>query len=547
MKRNAKKRGKSIKILAIVLVVALAAGAGVFFFLTRSEPLKIAARSTIITHWDQQGITKYFEAKLNVKIKWIDYGTDSAEIYAHLQRDIGAETKDLPDFYLGLGLEATQLDALLRQNMFLNFNGMVKDYAPELQKIINSDISRKAEMMQNGGLYSFPSLNEQYAEEYPQKAWINNTWLLRTKQSVPTTPEQLLAVLRAFKTGDPNGNGIADEIPLGAACRDAGSSAAGTSLGYLVQPFVTTDYDLTETNYLNVRDGKIYAGVMEPGYKSALQYLNTLYSEGLVDQTVFSQGSEVFLRASREAETYGVILAKDINALFNDPERAAAYVPLPPLTKGDQRSTLVRRSKINSGGLLIPNRIALERQKIALAFGDAMLSDEGSLTVCYGSENTGWFKADGGTALGGSHVTWRLAPEAVDSTAIYSGLTGAMPYWLDAQLQMERQAKAVNGGNVLQTTANWAGYLNKVTKENYEETGRACLQYALPELVAGDSTESLPHAAVVGYLTQASRDFVTGRLNLETEWSAYLAALKEKGVEKILQAVQSAYTREMQA
>lgn len=43
--------------------------------------------------------------------------------------------------------------------------------------------------------------------------FINRTWLDRLGLAVPTTIEELTDVLRAFRDRDPNGNGLADEIP----------------------------------------------------------------------------------------------------------------------------------------------------------------------------------------------------------------------------------------------------------------------------------------------------------------------------------------------
>ena len=50
--------------------------------------------------------------------------------------------------------------------------------------------------------------------------FINKTWLDKLGLSVPTTTEELTEVLRAFKNGDPNGNGLADEIPYEATFAD---------------------------------------------------------------------------------------------------------------------------------------------------------------------------------------------------------------------------------------------------------------------------------------------------------------------------------------
>ncbi|MDR2646997.1 MAG: hypothetical protein LBB67_02615 [Oscillospiraceae bacterium] len=538
-KRQNKKNALRIKIIALALAVILVAGGVLAFVFTRPETIQIAARTDIIKHWNEQGITNYFEAELGLRVKWIDYGTDT---YTRLQEDLGKEPKDLPDAYLGMGLDSRQLEALVAQSSFLELSdSYVNAYAPNLRDIINADTSRRDEMLFQGKLYSLPSLNEQYAEEYPQKAWINNDWLVRAKLEMPDSPQELLEVLRVFKTSDLNGNGKQDEVPLGAAYKD---TANGSTFGFLISAFVTTDFDLTATNYINVGgDGKLYAGSVQPGFKDALAYLNTIYRENLVDATVFEQSTSVFLNGSKAQEKYGVILAKDLGAIMNDTERASNYLPLAPLKNGEQSSTFVKRTAIKTGGFLIPNRIDEERQILALKFGDAMLSQGGTLTVCYGNENVGWFAADNSTlAMGAQRSTWRLAPQAVDGTLIYSGLLGEVPYWLSAGRQMERQATAPTNGALpsLQTKENWAGYMNKVTKEYYEPVGLLNLQNALPELTPS-AQEELDYSGVIDAMTEGARAFVTGKRDLATQWDAYIAELNERGLNDILEAIQRAY------
>jgi putative aldouronate transport system substrate-binding protein len=533
-------KGKSfwLKLTALVLAVVITAGTGVFFLVRRRPVMKIASRSEIIKLWDDQGITQHFADELGVKIKWIDYGTE--DVYNRVSADLGKEPGELPDVYLGLGLQADQLRTLVAQDAFLNFENMVETYAPNLRERMNSDVARLPEMRTEGKLISFPSFNEQYGEEYPQKAWINQAWLRKAGiTELPGTPQQLLKALRKFKTLDLNGNGVQDEVPLAAAYRSPGNM---TTFGFLVHAFVTTDYDLSETNYLNVQDGTVYAGVTQKGYKSALEYLHTLFSEGLVDSDVFSQGAEVFLGNGIGEEKYGVILAKDLNALFNDPGRAAAYVPLPPLQNGRQNAAYARRTTIKTGGFLIPNRVEPEQQLRALALGDAMLGRDGTLTVCYGLEDTGWFRSDAGAlAMGGLSATWKQADNGFDGTAYYSGFLGEVPYWNNAQLQMERQAPE---GGTLQTAKNWQGYLNKVTNEAYEPVGRGNIANALPELVPDQETvRTLDLTGLMRYLTSASQDFVTGKADIAAGWNGFVQTLNEKGLQKIIDAMQDAYNR----
>ena len=47
-----------------------------------------------------------------------------------------------------------------------------------------------------------------------QHFFINQEWLDALNLETPKNVDELTEVFRAFKTGDPNGNGEADEIPL---------------------------------------------------------------------------------------------------------------------------------------------------------------------------------------------------------------------------------------------------------------------------------------------------------------------------------------------
>jgi len=520
-----------IKLTAIVVAVALAAGTGLYFFLTRRPVIRIASRAEIIETFNEQGITRWLENELNVRVVWVDYSDDP---FLRVSEDVGREPADLPDAYLGLGLGADDIRALMAQGHFINLEFMAAHHAPNLQTIINQDTDRLPQLRIDGMMISLPSFNERLSEAFPQRAWVNREWLQQSGLSMPGTPEDFLAMLRAFQEIN-NGRPV-----LGAAY--GGSPSNMTTLGFLVHAFVTTDFDLSETsNYLNVRNGQIYAGVVEPGYREALRFLNTLYEEGLIDDTVFTQGPEVFLDGTRSDERYGVVFANDLNALFNDPDRAAIFEPLPPLSNNGHRSTLARNNAINLGGFMIPARISPERQQSALAFGDAMLSHEGSLTVVHGRD--GWLEADSGAlAMGAEAATWQLETDAFDGALFYSQFLGEVPFWMDARTHMARQAPG--GGDSLRTAENWQGHLNLVTRNFYESVGRRTAQNILPPLVpTHEEMAGLNLSGVISYITQASRAFVTGARDIDYDWDDYVDTLNEMGLQDIINVMQEALNR----
>jgi len=479
------RRKKRIRgICAVPAAVLLLAG-GMAAALLARPTLKVAARSEIIALWRSEGIDQALRRELGVRIKWVDYGAQ--DVYERVLEDLSRPAGRLPDVYLGLGLDSRQIGALAAQNALLDI-GAALEQTPNLRRVMDSDASRVPEMKIDGGIYSFPALRESLSSVYPQKAWINTRWLEAAGLPMPTTPEQLRAVLLAFKTLDGNGNGVADEVPLGAACAGAGHSAPG----FLIAPFMTTDYDLSRGNYLNIESGRVYAGVTEPAFREALGYLNGLYADGLMDKAVFTQSTGALKESAGGGEKYGVILAQDLLALLGD-ERAAGYAPVPPLAYNGHSSTAVRRAQVKTGGFLIPAHISPARQRRALALGDAMLSPEGTRLVCSGG-----------------------------AAAVYSTLLGEVPCW-----EIET---------------------DEITRAWYAPVGERCIGNALPplslpperaaELSSGDTYRKVTDVLVV--FTQA---FVTGEKSIEADWDAYLAALDSAGLQKIISYTQEAYDR----
>ena len=66
----------------------------------------------------------------------------------------------------------------------------------------------------NGALYAFPFWAVSSPIPGPNGLLINNTFCEALGMEIPTTLEEYYNYLVAVKEKDPNGNGIADEIPL---------------------------------------------------------------------------------------------------------------------------------------------------------------------------------------------------------------------------------------------------------------------------------------------------------------------------------------------
>ena len=124
---------------------------------------------------------------------------------------ISLASNDLPDIFLG-GLSDAVISG--NQEAFTDLTDLIDQYAPNIKKMFEEDPATLAVAMSpDGGIYSLPAVRP-YRPDSGVVMMINQTWLDNLGLAMPTTLEELEAVLIAFRDNDPNQNGIQDEIPL---------------------------------------------------------------------------------------------------------------------------------------------------------------------------------------------------------------------------------------------------------------------------------------------------------------------------------------------
>lgn len=137
---------------------------------------------------------------------------------------------------------------------------------------------------------------------------IRQDWLDALGLQMPTTIDELTAVLTAFKDKDPDGNGKADTAGY-IGVKDTNFSDIFGAFG--VQP-----------NFWQEVDGKLVLGSTRPEAKQALQVLQDWYKAGLIDPDIFVTDSK--MRDQKLANSYaGVMDYQAFSASKSNPETAA--------------------------------------------------------------------------------------------------------------------------------------------------------------------------------------------------------------------------------
>jgi putative aldouronate transport system substrate-binding protein len=110
--------------------------------------------------------------------------------------------------------------------------------------------------------------------------WMRQDWLDKVKLKVPSNLDELYAVLKAFTTDDPDGNGKKDTYGITGVAR----------MDSFLPIFGAYGVGLPGTFYQ--KDGKLMSAYYDPGMVDALKYIKKLLDEGLIEPDFMSNTNE---------------------------------------------------------------------------------------------------------------------------------------------------------------------------------------------------------------------------------------------------------------
>lgn len=214
---------------------------------------------------------------------------------------------------------------------------------------------------------------------------INKSWLDKVGMDIPTTLDEYYEVLKAFKEQDPNGNGVADEIPY-CFSEDMWCASLTNDIGW----WGIGDGAGNASNR-TTRDGKVGPTVNTPEYREYLEFFHKLYTEGLIDPEGFSQNTEVFSNKIKNNQVGTYYSWTALEYLSN--EEAENWVVLPPIAAKDGVAPLangeVDRSTIEKNQWVITS--SCEHPEAALRLWDYLARDtESKLTMALGEKGQLW-------------------------------------------------------------------------------------------------------------------------------------------------------------
>ena len=185
---------------------------------------------------------------------------------------------EMPDMFNPNGME-TQL---IESGALLDLTPYLETYAPNLYNLIGEEVwasVRANDPTGEGKIWYIPSVI--YGRNAPM---IRKDWLDKLNLAMPATQAELVDVLTAFRDQDPNGNGIADELP-------SGGRAEARWMGQFFAMYGVAMWE--GYPQWDLYDGELTYSAVTPNMKDALQFIAGLYQEGLLDpETLLNNKSQ---------------------------------------------------------------------------------------------------------------------------------------------------------------------------------------------------------------------------------------------------------------
>ncbi|MCR8636879.1 extracellular solute-binding protein [Paenibacillus radicis (ex Xue et al. 2023)] len=345
-----------------------------------------ATGSTGVSSYSDQILWKEIEKRTNISVKWEITAAPGGDDFKSQLGLIMASGK-LPDL---IGhIDPLLADQYGRQGALQPLEDLIKKYAPNLQKIMDSNPAVKGQITSpDGHIYFFPRLLLDTRTQTFAGYMIRGDWLEKVGMKAPDTTDELYQVLKAFKEKDANGNGKTDEIPF------------TDNPNPIIWAFGVGSRGPNSTDDFFIEDGKIKYGPTDPRYKDALQYLNKLYSEGLLDPEYEKMKADV--RDGRILqETSGFIYGSNagyltrFNKLLKGANKNPGFIALAaPKGPTGERNIIGKHNEIDPGrGVSIASttKNAVEITKLM----DYFYSKEGATLLYFGLEGDTYTVKDG--------------------------------------------------------------------------------------------------------------------------------------------------------
>lgn len=240
--------------------------------------IQTAAASKLLDEdtWEDNRWSRLIKEKLNIDLE-VAFTADSSTDAYRTKLNTVIASGDLPDIFKTQDMNV--FADLANNGSLADLSGAIdNDSTPE----VDAFFERYSEALQgatiDGKVYAVPRANDNFHEA--PFLWIRDDWLAYAGGEYPKTVDEMVEMARLFATGDPDGNGV-DGDTYGLALNKQLLRQQHFSIRGLASAFGVPGRD--QSMFYRDADGDMTFSWIEPNMKPALQLLNQMYEEGLIN------------------------------------------------------------------------------------------------------------------------------------------------------------------------------------------------------------------------------------------------------------------------
>ena len=485
------------------------------------EKIKVkgfAAKFFASQDWNNLMLWDEYAKMSNIEVDW-----DTVQIEGLTEkRNLMLAAGDYPELFFASAFAKTDLIKYGQQGVFLPLNDYIDEYAPNFKQILEENPSVKQGVtMADGNIYGFPTIYDpDFKALRAMTPWMKQEWLDNLGLKAPETTDELYEVLKAFKEQDPNGNGENDEEGWGGGYGIAQliNSLRG-AYGLNKQGSMNLNLDFIE----GTEDFRYVPATDE--YKQLLEFLNKLYTEGLINQDVFTtQQNEFAAEASKG--NFGMLSSIDPQELF----KLEGYVGIPVLEgpNGEKSYNTVSNGLGNLGMFVLTDKT--ENPEAMVRWIDHIYGDEGTKMFFMGFEGVTYEEDAEGNFKYLDTITDN--PDGLNmDQAISEYLTWPGGYYPGiVKQQFFQGAEAKENSTINAENAS----KHRISDDDILPG----LNYTLEE---NDKISAIT-TDMQTYVDEMTAAFITGKTSFD-KWEEYKKTLEQMGLETYVEISQTAYER----
>ena len=352
--------------LAMGMVVSLTAcggkstkklNSGEFQEVDKSElefPLKETTTLTGMTSYpantesnpNNRTIFKRLQEKTNVEIEWTAIQGDQWGDKITLNM---SNPDTLTDFIFTAGFSDSDLLKYADQGIIIPLEEYIDAYMPNLSAVFEKYPEYRTMCTDSEGhIWALPWIEQLGSEKTAiqtvgNMSFINKKWLDFLGLEVPTTVDEFEQVLIAFRDHaselQAEFNIDGSIIPMACIVNDGDQDPS-----ILINGFGEGYGDADKGRHIAVTDDlEVICSATQEGYKKGIEWLHSLYAEGLIDPEAFTQEWSTYVSKGKSGR-YGVCFSWDVANIDNLQD----WVPLPALT-ADTRNITPQNGSFTSG------------------------------------------------------------------------------------------------------------------------------------------------------------------------------------------------------